>query len=353
MRAVGPNIGVRGSDATKDYAWLVGQAFGGDFRQTGFGAQGLTVPGGGGVPVASESLGLNYAGSPVSRTWTPRAVVLNQGTNDALNDSLAGFEPAYEQLLRDIHRRWPRAWIFALRPFGGYAQSRIRAAVRAVDRPRTVYVDTTGWVRHLRYTDGLHPTVTGHLAVARHLRTVIARTTGWSARPIGGARSALLAAGAAPGFEGTASAWKPGRDVDAVASARASTPAAYQGRRTLRVTSAVASPRHWRTVVLDRRVALPARARSVFAYVTTPTIASGETFDARLTAVVGGRRFTRTVTQVPSLVGFLPWDRLHVRVPAGSTVRRLEVSVRASSGGPARAVDFQVDAVGWASREGS
>jgi lysophospholipase L1-like esterase len=352
VRAVGPNIGILGSDATKDHAWLVGQAFGGNFRQTGFGAQGITVPGGGGVPVASESLGLNFAGSPVTRAWAPQAVVVNQGTNDALGGKLAGFEPAYRQFLQNIHQRWPRAWIFALRPFGGYADSQIRSAVQQVHRPKTVYVDTTGWVPHLRLTDGLHPTVTGHIAAARHLEAVIQRQTGWHPGHITGAQASLLPAGAAKSFEGSGSQWKPGSNVDSVAPAPATTPEAYQGQNTLQVKSATAPQNEWRSIVLDRPVRLTPRARSLFAYVTVPNVAVPN-FDARISVVVNGRTHTQAFRDVPNLAGFLPWNRIHVGLPGGGHATRTTISVRASSGETSGAVDFQVDAVGWASRPAS
>jgi lysophospholipase L1-like esterase len=350
VRALGPEVGVRGSDATKGYAWLTGQAFGGDFRQTGFGAQGITVPGGGGVPVAATSLGLNFAGSPVDRSWVPQAVVVNQGTNDVLGNSLDGFRRAYREYLLDIHRRWPQAWIFALRPFGGHAEDRIRAAVRQLDAPRIRYVDTTGWVRHLRNTDGLHPSVAGHAAAARRLAAVIERWTGWDAAPIRGASAGMLPAGASKGFEGDRSRWRTGENVESLVIARATTHAAYQGRNTLRAASAAAPVNRWRTIVLAEPVPLPRRARSVFAFVLLPGLDFLEPADARISVVRNGRTHRRTFTEVPSLAPFIPWIRVHVNLPRGGELTRIAVSVRESSGAEVGRVDFQVDAVGWTDR---
>jgi lysophospholipase L1-like esterase len=350
VRAVGPNIGVRGSDATRDYAWITGQAFGGDFRQTGFGAQGITRPGGGGVPPAPETLGLNFAGSPID-SWTPDAVVVNQGTNDALNDSLDGFTRAYQDYLRDIRERWPDTWVFAMRPFGGYAESRIRKAVRRLDDPRVVYVDTSGWIRPLRFTDGLHPSYSGHLAAARHLRRVVEETTGWQAGRIGGARVRLLAAGGTGGFEGRSTAWGPGRNVAAVRTRPASTPAAYQGERTLRVRPTPGAPAtDWHTVVLDEPVRLPREARSVFVFAAVDGVDFGAPFDARVRVVRDGTRHTKVFREVPNLPGFLPWSRLHVNLPRGGDATRISVAVRAATFGATGPVGFQLDAVGWTSR---
>lgn len=348
VRALGPEVGVAGSDATKGYDWLTGEAFGGNFRQTGFGAQGITVTGGGGVPIAASTLGWNFEGSRVGRSWVPQAVVVNQGTNDVLNDKLDGFQDAYRDYLQSIHRRWPDAWIFALRPFGGHAEGQIRAAVRELDSPRIRYVDTTGWVPHLRNTDGLHPSVAGHAAAARRLTAVIERRTGWDAAPIRGARAGMLPAGAPTGFEGDSSRWQPGENVGSAVVA--ATPAAYEGRNVLEVASAAAPVEAWRTVVLNERVPLPRGARSVFAFVNLPDMAFLEPYDARISVVHNGTTYERTVSDVPILAPYIPWTRVHVNVPRGGEITRIEVSVRESSGADVGTVDFQVDAVGWTNR---
>src|SRR4051794_31294924 len=219
VRALGPEIGVTGSDATKDYAWLTGRALRANFRQVGFGAQGILRPGGGQVPRAAEALRFNFAGSPIDPSYVPQAVVVNQGTNDALNavDPVA-FQAAYLDYLRRIRATWPTAWIFAMRPLGGYLAREIAAAVTAAADSRIVYVDTTGWLTATDYQDGLHPTYAGHLQVARRLVPLVAARLGWSSTGIRNPRDELLAAGAAPGFESaTAPGWVPGTYLSTVA----------------------------------------------------------------------------------------------------------------------------------------
>lgn len=72
VRAMGPQIGPDGADATTDYAWLVGNAFHSDFQQVGFGAQGITHGGNGNVPAAAASLLFNYQGSPIDPSFCRR-----------------------------------------------------------------------------------------------------------------------------------------------------------------------------------------------------------------------------------------------------------------------------------------
>ena len=334
VRAVGPQIGVTGSDAVRDYAWLSGTALGGNFVQVGFGAQGITRPGGGGVPAAPATLGLNYAGSPVDPDAVPAAVVVNQGTNDALNGvSSADFAPAYTAYLRDIRSRWPHAWIFAVRPFGGYFAPEIAAAVHSVADPRVIYVDTTGWVPPTQLTDDLHPTVVGHRTVARLLTRVVARTTGWKAAAIPSGHAPLAAAGARPGFEGSrAAAWRRGSHVRTVAANTTGDP--YQGRRALQVTSTSAPLGEWRTIKLrsGQRVPLPRRAKNVYAYVSVPG-GDVKAFDVRVRAVRNGRVHTadgvrhpqpRRVPPVGSGLGRRPGTRGADRALHQRARRRLE-----------------------------
>ncbi|MET1006751.1 MAG: GDSL-type esterase/lipase family protein [Propionibacteriaceae bacterium] len=348
VRAVGPQIGVEGSDATQDYAWLTGTALGGNFRQVGFGAQGITRAGGGGVPAAPETLGLNYAGSPVDSAYVPQAVVINQGTNDFFNDvSGAVFEPAYLAYLRDVRARWPQAWIFAVRPFGGYLSREIEAAVAATGDARIRYVDTTGWIPQEQLTDGLHPTAVGHRTAARRLTREIVRQTGWRAAAVPKGSAPLLAAGGEPGFEGSdRTTWRAGGHVRAVSVATTDT--AYHGSSVLAVESTVAPLGEWRTIKLKRGTAipLPRRAKDLYAFVsvTDPAVT---TFDVRVRAVRGGRTYTQTTYDILNLAPFLPWDRVSVDVPGHGKVTALSISVRAEGASTAGELSFDVDDLGW------
>jgi lysophospholipase L1-like esterase len=356
VRALGPEIGVNGSDATKDYAWLVGKAFRANFRQVGFGAQGILKMGNGQVPPAGAALGLNFAGSPIDPSFVPQVAVVNQGTNDALTGvNPAQFQPAYLTYLRQIRTAWPSAWIFALRPFGGYMARQVAAAVATAADPRIVYVDTSGWLTATGYTDGLHPTYTGHLQVARRLSALIAARTGWSYTHIKGPQVELRAAGAAPGFEsGGAPGWVPGAYVSSVtigAGNGVSATKPYDGKAALQATSTVAPLGEWRTMSLrpgtDLRV--PASARDLFVYVS-PIIASNALYDLRLTVSQGRDTQTVTVYSLPHLAALIPWNRVHANLTSDGPITGLSVSVRTEGTSASGRLSFQLDDVGWTDR---
>nr|WP_231126789.1 GDSL-type esterase/lipase family protein [Motilibacter aurantiacus] len=344
VRALNTQPGVTGSDATKGFAWLTGNAFGGNFRQVGFGAQGLTRPGNGNVPVVSASLTSNYRGSPIDPTYVPDAVVINQGANDALaNTNPTTFRTAYEAYLRQVRALWPNAWIFAMRPFGGHMAASVAAAVPAVGDPRIVYVDTTGWVPRLQTTDDLHPSVVGHQNAARRLVKVIERRTGWQAADIDRARAGLLALGGPRGFEGSgAVTWQAGQNVSAAAPG---TPA-YEGSTALQVTSAAAPLGEWRTIDLTARAHLSTKAQEIFAFVRP---VPARALDVRLRVVRGGRVYESAVSALPNLAAFIPWNRVAVAVLGQGRVTDVSVSVRAAGGTSTTPglVSFVVDDLGW------
>jgi lysophospholipase L1-like esterase len=171
--------GVDCADGTVDYAHLTGEAFHADFNQVGFGKQGVIQPGHGNVGTAAQSFGWNFQGSPSH--FRPGAVVVNQGTNDGPFGS-AEFLPGYVAYLRQIRAADPRAWIFAMRPFGGSHADDVAAAVRQLNDPRVGYVDTTGWLSAAAGDfNGGHPNVQGHRKAADLLIPVIEAATGWRA----------------------------------------------------------------------------------------------------------------------------------------------------------------------------
>ncbi len=173
-------LGVDCADGTVDYAHLTGQAFHANFNQVGFGKQGIIQPGHGNVGTAAQSFGWNFQGSPAP--FRPDAVVVNQGTNDGPFPS-TDFRPGYLAYLQEIRAADPRAWIFAMRPFGGYHADDIAWAVQQMADPKTVYVDTTGWLSVAAgdFNGTAHPNVQGHRKAADHLIAVMAAVTGWRA----------------------------------------------------------------------------------------------------------------------------------------------------------------------------
>ncbi|WP_328995364.1 SGNH/GDSL hydrolase family protein [Kribbella sp. NBC_01245] len=178
-RALNLARGPHGADGRMSFAALTARAFGADADQIGFGGQGVLRPvAPGGVPPADETFGWNFHGSPAERD--PHVIVVNQGTNDSAFPAEA-FRTAYSAYLGQIRAAHPNAWIFAMRPFGGYHATEVEAIVKALNDAKTTYVDTTDWLEPTDFEDGVHPLVVGHLRAARRLTEIIASTTGLAA----------------------------------------------------------------------------------------------------------------------------------------------------------------------------
>ncbi|WP_427890649.1 pectinesterase family protein [Kribbella sp. GL6] len=178
VMALCPELGTDCADGTKAYPHLVGEAFGAQTNQVGFGKQGILQPGHGNVGTAAESFGWNLAGYPASG-FDPGAVVVNFGTNDAAYGS-AEFTAGYVAYLRKIRAADPKALIVALRPFNGMHADDIKAAVAAMQDRRIVYVDTTGWLGAGDFNGSTHPNVHGHQVAAAKLTAVLKGLTGWA-----------------------------------------------------------------------------------------------------------------------------------------------------------------------------
>jgi lysophospholipase L1-like esterase len=150
------------NDAVYSYPTQTGMMLNADYRQVGFGYQGLLKTGDGGVPAANDSFPWIYEGVPRD-DWQPDLVVINQGTNDGSKPA-ATFRAAYTTFLTTIRSAYPNAKLVALRPFNGAQAAEIQAAVTAANTAgdqRVYYVDTTGWLGNGDFVDGLHPNVQG------------------------------------------------------------------------------------------------------------------------------------------------------------------------------------------------
>ncbi|WP_433159809.1 GDSL-type esterase/lipase family protein [Kribbella sp. CA-247076] len=178
VRALSTEPESDGADGTVSYAYLTARAFGGTSYQVGFGRQGILRPGNGDVPPGVESFGWNFAGSPAERVEEPDVVVINLGVNDET------LEPEqYADLVRRVRTAYPAATIVSLTPFNGKHNDVIQAAVKSVDDPRLVLVDSTGWITEADTTDGVHPSVSGHRTIADHLVTALETHTSLRRRP--------------------------------------------------------------------------------------------------------------------------------------------------------------------------
>ncbi|MGW0704451.1 GDSL-type esterase/lipase family protein [Streptomyces sp. NPDC002643] len=169
------------ADGTLAYPSLVAKAFGAGLEQVGFGSQGVTKGGGGGVPRAQDAIGLNYAGSPAA-AFDADVVVVNQTTND-MKASSDDVREGYLELLREIRTRYPDATVVALEPFGVAGATvttapAIQSAIAELGDPRTHYVSTRGWLDAADFTETLHPNTRGHRKATTRLVDTITELTG-------------------------------------------------------------------------------------------------------------------------------------------------------------------------------
>jgi lysophospholipase L1-like esterase len=150
------------ADAPISYAALTAQSVGAEWRQVGFGGQGLTKGGSSNVPPANDTFNWIYQGA-ARGSWQPDLVVVNRGTNDG-EASATVFRPAYTTFIGSIRAGYPNAKIAAMRPFNGAHAAEIKAEVdarRAAGDTRIFYLDTTGWIGSSDTTDGTHPNQQG------------------------------------------------------------------------------------------------------------------------------------------------------------------------------------------------
>ena len=138
-----------------------------EWRQVGFGSQGISKGGSGGVPNARDAFNWFYAGA-ARDAWQPDVVVINQGTNDR-TISGAAFSPLYSAFLAEIRQAYPDAKRVCLRPVVGAFGSEIQAQVQARKTSgdtKVFYIDTAGWTVPSDFRDSLHPTQAGSIKIA-------------------------------------------------------------------------------------------------------------------------------------------------------------------------------------------
>ena len=113
--------------------------------------------------------------------YTPKAVIINIGTNDCNSGADAPtFQCSYRRLLELVREKNPAAPIFALIPFGGYFREEITQVVhRFGETQGNIYlVDTRGWLETPDYADGIHPTNEGQGKAAQKLCQVLSPILG-------------------------------------------------------------------------------------------------------------------------------------------------------------------------------
>lgn len=148
-----------GSDATVGWAYLLGQLLGAEVGVIGFGGQGWTVSGQGGVPKLASSYALQWGSGP-ARSFSavvPDLIVISLGHNDGI-DTAAVTGEAVTVITALLAATPIRTQIVVLQPFSGRQSTRLQAAVTTLASKRVRYVDTTGWFVTSDALDGTHPT---------------------------------------------------------------------------------------------------------------------------------------------------------------------------------------------------
>ncbi len=113
--------------------------------------------------------------------YQANVIVINLGTNDAdwkLSDTT--FQSTYITFLQNIRSKYPKAVIFAMRPFNGSKEGPTQAAVQAVNAAgdtNVYYIDTTGWLSASDF-NGLHPNDGGQAKAANRLTPIVAAALG-------------------------------------------------------------------------------------------------------------------------------------------------------------------------------
>lgn len=118
-----------------------------------FGYTGILNPGPLGIPCCKGylddiSLGIKEIPEKLA------GIIINHGTNDALNDQpIQAFRVGYREVLDRLREKYPEVIIFVMIPFGQYRADEIREIV--ADREMVMLVETKDW--QITYVaDGIH-----------------------------------------------------------------------------------------------------------------------------------------------------------------------------------------------------
>jgi lysophospholipase L1-like esterase len=160
------------SDVTAGFAWKTAAMLNAIPVITGFGAQGITVGGNGGVPRVEKTYPYVYDLCPYTGR-SPDLIVICHGTNDGLQEAGAmSFVEGYKNLLQVIRQTEPDAIILCLAPFLGVFSKEIEQAVQEYNSSRAdrvIFTDTKDWVSK----EPLHPNRKGTDIIARRLADII------------------------------------------------------------------------------------------------------------------------------------------------------------------------------------
>lgn len=242
---------VNSSNGMQSYASILGPALGAEIGVIGFSGQGFSNQGDGSVPVFGSTYNLIYAG--VTRTFLPAPdfIVINQGTNDGSNNTIAAATGVLNGLLAATPSTTK---VFVLRPFNGNQASNLQAAIAACTTPaRVYYIDTTGFFTSANSGDGLHPYGWENIT---HIGPAVA-----------GAIRPILVSGTAPTMTG--------RNVSVTLGIDSSTPAANLSGLKVSFFDEASPDLH--TVARFKTAAGTTNSSGVLSFTAQSTLAAGAT----------------------------------------------------------------------------
>jgi lysophospholipase L1-like esterase len=184
-------VGTTSSEnALTAYGWLTGEKLKAAHTQVAVGGACLVYIAGdtGCIGMGDAFLRVDYPTDAAPwnfARYQADAVIINLGTNDTSHGvSSADFQAAYITLLKNVRAKYPNAVILALRTF---IQTRwpteTKAAVAAVNDPKTFFVETAGWVPDGDFSDSVHPNDAGHAAIAEKLAPIISEKLATASTP--------------------------------------------------------------------------------------------------------------------------------------------------------------------------
>lgn len=141
-----------GSDVLGSYAWSLTH-LDAEVGIVGFGGQGITHTGQGGVPAFPNAFQLLYSDVPRSFDPPPDVIGINQGENDDTADIVGPYTAVVLELLKTA----PKARILLMIPFSQREAGNVQAVERAVNNNRVSLVPTVGWFNPQDSSDGQHP----------------------------------------------------------------------------------------------------------------------------------------------------------------------------------------------------
>ena len=174
--------GTDGQANVSGYGWVCSEALGTEHTQIAYPGICLTS-GYPGVGMDAQYFKLQNSSYTASPDWnftsyTPKIIVINLGTNDnnkRVPDSV--LQPTYITFLANIRAKFPNAELFVMRTFLGVKATPTLAAVNAriaAGDAKVHYINTDGWLTSADYSDGLHPSVSGHIKAANLLKPILA-----------------------------------------------------------------------------------------------------------------------------------------------------------------------------------